>query len=368
MIKSWSFVLSYILLGVLIFICSLGCRNTVNGESAQADRSYDLADKKVVRVVLGEVKAGTFEREIIGNGKVKALEMADVRFPVEGKIAEIYVTNGSVVARGALLARLDDEQLKLKVARSQEALSKSLIDLDDRLIDYGFRLKDSAKVPADIMRIARVKSGYVNSLYECNDAMQNLEAARILAPFGGKVADMDARVFNHTGLYKKLCSIIDDSRMQVEFDLLETEFRSAGVNAKLEIIGYDGEKPMRGVVSSINPEVDDNGLVRIKGIVANPEGHLINGMSVRVVLKVAMHDQLYVPREAVLSRQNKEVVFTYEGGRARWHYVETGPENRHFISIRSGLAPNTKVIIGNNINLADDALVVPEKITREDHE
>jgi len=63
----------------------------------------------------------------------------------------------------------------------------------------------------------------------------------------------------------------------------------------------------------------------------------------------------------VVLRQGKEVVFTYEDGKALWNYVKTGLENSSRYTIESGLEPGMEVIVSGNLNLAHET-----PVTRED--
>jgi cell shape-determining protein MreC len=53
-------------------------------------------------------------------------------------------------------------------------------------------------------------------------------------------------------------------------------------------------------------------------------------------------DRLLVPVEAVLLRDNRQLVFVVRDGRAQWEYVTTGLENEEWMEI-----------IGDNLNEGD---------------
>ncbi|GAO30656.1 hypothetical protein [Geofilum rubicundum] len=64
-----------------------------------------------------------------------------------------------------------------------------------------------------------------------------------------------------------------------------------------------------------------------------------------------------MPKEAVLYRQNRQVAFIYEEGKAIWKYVETSHENSTHVAIIDGLEEGMEVIVENNLNLAHESLV-----------
>ncbi|HEX3009975.1 MAG TPA: efflux RND transporter periplasmic adaptor subunit, partial [Bacteroidales bacterium] len=112
-----------------------------------------------------------------------------------------------------------------------------------------------------------------------------------------------------------------------------------------------------GYVSEINPMINENGMVKVKARVKNSNRILFEGMNVKVFVGNAFPSRLVVPKQAVVIRQGKQVVFTYEDGRAKWNYVKTGFENSTEYTIEEGIDVGAQVIITNNLNLGHDAEV-----------
>jgi len=116
-------------------------------------------------------------------------------------------------------------------------------------------------------------------------------------------------------------------------------------------------------VTEINPVIHENGMVEVKARISN-KGNLLDGMQVKVSVKKSVPGQLVVPKEAVVLRQNQEVLFRYTNGIAYWTYVQTGLENsQHYTVIAhpdkgATLEAGDTVIISNNLNLAHESKVV----------
>lgn len=151
--------------------------------------------------------------------------------------------------------------------------------------------------------------------------------------------------------------------MHLVFHLLETELSciKTGQTVELTPFALPGES-FRGTVTSINPAVDDKGMIRITATVPNPNHRLMDGMNARVLLKNTIPNCLIIPKEAVLYRQNRQVVFIYEEGKAIWKYVETSHENSTHVAISDGLEEGMEVIVENNLNLAHESLVTQSSL------
>ena len=97
---------------------------------------------------------------------------------------------------------------------------------------------------------------------------------------------------------------------------------------------------MKGNISNINPQVDDNGMIKVTTTLHN-NGRLIDGMNVKVVICKPVPDRLVVPKEALVIRQGKDVIFIRQDSLAIWKYVTVESENCTSLSIRWGSKPAT---------------------------
>lgn len=121
----------------------------------------------------------------MSNGKISARGKADLRFETGEVIAHIYVKNGDRVQKGQKLADLDKFRLEQKLSQSEDALLKAELELKDVLIGQGYSSDDFSKVPAETMKIAKVKSGYEQSKSQYELAKREMEHATLIAPFDG---------------------------------------------------------------------------------------------------------------------------------------------------------------------------------------
>jgi multidrug efflux pump subunit AcrA (membrane-fusion protein) len=73
-------------------------------------------------------------------------------------------------------------------------------------------------------------------------------------------------------------------------------------------------------------------------------------------------DRLMVPREAVVTRDGRPVIFKVEGDRAKWVYVQLGLANDSVVEIKridqgGPLDPGTLVVVDNHLTLTHDAKI-----------
>lgn len=323
------------------------------------------AEEGVATVLPGEnnevtvqtLKRQTFDHELVSNGKVVAGVQADLRFETAGVVASIYAKNGDHVRKGQKLAELDKFRLTNKTAQAKDALDKAKLDLQDVLIGQGYPADDNSKVPADIMQLARVKSGYDQCLSQYELARYEEEHATLTAPFDGVVANLFSKPYNAANTSDVFCTIVGTEGMEADFTVLESELPLIKNGDKVIVTPYsDAASKQEGRITQINPLVDDKGMVKVKAVV-NSKGKLFSGMNVRVNVHRSLGEQLVIPKSAVVLRSGKQVVFTLKDGKAQWNYVQTGLENAESYSVADGLKEGDTVIVTGNVNLAHEAPV-----------
>ena len=131
------------------------------------------------------------------------------------------------------------------------------------------------------------------------------------------------------------------------------------------------EAPLAGRVASINPVIDPRSrTARVTVVVPNPDGAIKPGMYARVSIAARLFaDRVMVPREAILERDNRTLVFLLEPdepngsqGTAKWTYVTTGLESDRYVEIVAArgtkmLEPGQVVLTEGHYTLIHDARV-----------
>ena len=320
-------------------------------------------EEAVVEVDTMVLRRQTFQKQVLCNGKLRAMRRAELMCPKAGEILQsVNVRNGQLVAEGTTLAVADTRERKDALEKAKHDLEKAKVELQDKLIGLGYD-GNTDNVPADVLKRVEVTSGYYSARFALRSAEQALHDCTLKAPFSGRIADLVARPHQRGD---KFCTLIDDSFFDVEFKILEAELVSVRMGTVVKVSPFvDNELSLTGAVTEINPSVDDKGLVSVKARVKNTSGRLLDGMNVRVIIENSVSGMFVVPKEAVVERDGYNVVFVYnrETHRAVWTYVDILYSNLTSFAITGCERKNTTVregdivITSGNLNLADDTEV-----------
>jgi multidrug efflux pump subunit AcrA (membrane-fusion protein) len=119
----------------------------------------------------------------------------------------------------------------------------------------------------------------------------------------------------------------------------------------------------------MSPEIDPQSrtcklLMRFK----NKEVRVRPGMFVRAAIAGEIYpDRLLVPREAILTRDGRPLLFKVADDRAEWVYLQTGLSNDRLIEITKvvqggPLDPGTLVVVSNHLTLSHKAKIKVRKV------
>ncbi len=312
-----------------------------------------------------------FNKQIVCNGQLRAKAKSDISFTTSDVVTNIYVRNGQRVSKGDIIASTDKREKTRELEKAEHELERSRVDLADKLISLGYDA-DLHDVPGDVMKRAEVTSGYYTAKYALQSAKTALDECNLRAPFSGRIVNVEGHAFQRND---KLCTLVDDSQFDVEFKILEAELPHVKVGQSVKVSPFiDEEKICNGVITQINPAVDEKGLILITARVDNTKGdkEMIDGLNVKVIVEQEVRKMFVVPKDAVVERDGYHVVFLYKDGRAVWTYVDVLYSNINSYAITGCVRKGTTVkeddivITSGNLNLADNTKVVARKRTDDD--
>lgn len=332
-----------------------------NKEETMTKKQY-LPDKNEVDIMV--LDKGVFKKELVSNGRLVALEKSTLKFNVSEALNNIYVKNGDYVKSGQLLASLDAFTYLQKVDKAEIDIKQATLEFNDLQIRRGFNTDNKDAIPKEEYDMMAIKSGYKNAVHQLENARFDLKSTKLTAPFSGKIANIESKKYDQINSGKEFITLINDDVFEVEFYVIESELKDIKAKDRIAVEPFATSKSYEGEITTINPQVEKDGTILIKAQVKN-DGHLLEGMNVKVFIKKDIPDQFVVPKSAVVLRDNQEVLFTVKNGKAYWTYILTTLENSKEYSViphpdksSASLKPGDTIIVSDNLNLAHDSEVI----------
>jgi membrane fusion protein (multidrug efflux system) len=373
---------------------------TEGGETATSAIAGNEAETEAaVPVRVTALKRGDLALRLTVTAETEARERATVKNEVGGIVKKIFHHEGDRVAVGAPIVQLESREIELALRQAEanrlekysnflsqynllvagaeaqaDAMGEKKRRYEDALIKFkkGRISKEEMEKTEELLlagmiesgtlqdEVKRCVSGLTGSEVALERARLDLERTVIRAPFPGTISELNASVGERLVAGSEVFGIVNLASVFLKAYILETEIGKVkvGQQARIRFISDPG-RPLYGRVTALSPEIDrekKTGTVFI-GFV-NP-GTVRSGLNAEVDIEYAVvRNVLKIPRQSMLVRSNRPLVFTVEGDTALWKYLEAGAGNEEEIEVKSGeLQAGDRVVIEGQLTLAHQAKV-----------
>jgi multidrug efflux pump subunit AcrA (membrane-fusion protein) len=340
-------------------------------------------------------------------GSAKAEKSVEIYPQISGYIEKLNVEENSYVRKGDILFTIDNQQYELNYQSAQDNLLKAKIDYGMRKnqlsgvdqtqnqakLDEEIRKLDEKKKSGSITseqyenlkldleieylfnkggseEVLKSSTGLTQAMINYKKAKLDLEYTVVKANIDGYVADLKIVEGQQISGGFRSMNLVDYKSIIMEIPVLESEVSELKKGRKVEV-KFEAMKDtvFTGVIKSVSAVVDKStGTGMAQVIIPNKDLLIKSGMSGNVRIEGRIYnDKVIVPNEAILTRDNRKLVFTAEGSKAKWVYVTTGLSNFNSTEIilekeDPKLKLGDKIIVTNNYTLAHDAdIIIVEK-------
>ncbi|HEV8382426.1 MAG TPA: efflux RND transporter periplasmic adaptor subunit [Gemmatimonadales bacterium] len=351
----------------------------------------------------GAVGGGSGSVAVVANGYVVARTKAAVSAKIPGRLAVLSVSEGSVVQKGQIIARLDNADYAAAVGQAEAGLASAKATLIEAQSDRDQMQRDYVRVrdihaqnpnlvsPQDVenadsrARQADARFGAQSARVDAaaaslRMAQANLENTYIRAPFSGTVLRKEAEVGEVVapsvggGLTRgAVVTMADLATLEVEVDVNEAYIAriSGGQQARITLDAYP-DTSFRGTVRQVVPTADrQRATVQVKVSIVDRDPRILTEMGAKVEFLEAparaaagaspevARRRIMVPAAAVRSEEGRSVVWLVRDGKLQKRDVDAGPVSGSFREIRSGLSGGEQLLVGGVDNPRDGQRVKP---------
>ena len=298
---------------------------------------------------------------ITATGQIEPLQSIDLRPEVDGRLVEIMVREGAVVAQGTPLFRVDDAELKAQVARA--AADRDLAQ--QALTRTRALLADKAAAPADVERA----EAQMRSTQASLDLLE-LRLARtvVRAPFAGVTGQRLASLGDNVNSSTRLITLQTVNPQRATFQVPEryAEQLKLGQRVLFRVAALSG-RDFIGTVDFVDPRVQlPSRTITIKALVPNPRRELASGMFIEARLETATRPAaLVIPEDAVSPFAGAMYVWVIKGGKAERREVVLGVRTPGYVEIVNGLELAEQVVVGGTDRLQPGSEVRATVVDRD---
>lgn len=299
-------------------------------------------------------------------GRIEAKDKVDLRARVEGFLEQQLFTEGQDVKAGDLLYviekapyRAEIENVEAAIARAQATLD--LAEIERRRQAELVRKQATAQARLDEAtgKAGEARADLQRQQANLTTAELNLGYTDIMAPIAGRIGRGNFSVGNFVGPQSgTLATIVSQDPMYVTFPVTQRQLLAVRKEAaagstdptnlavKVRLADgslYDQVGRLNFVDVQFNQGTDT---VQVRATLPNPQGILVNGQLVTVVVETAQPQAaLVIPQQAVQIDQAGRYVLKVDAeSKVQVQRITVGAEQEGYYVVTNGLAQGERVI------------------------
>ncbi len=308
----------------------------------------------LLAVTLVPVEERTFRPAVPFTGNLLAVNRAELKGEVTGRMTRVAVQEGDTVAAGALLGAQDEDDylLGVQAAEAQLAQARAQALQAQRDNDRAISLLEKRSITKQSAQQAETAYNATRAAVQAAEsnlglARLRLKKARIVAPFAGQVARRLVQPGEMLNPGQAAFEVVDNRKLEIQANLsaevmglvkpgLSVTFRTAGIS-----------HPVAGTLTQVSPSLSADGrTLRVRIEVPNPDGQLKGGLFVEgVILGVGEVKLPALPATLLKAESGDADLFVAQEGVAHRRKVALGLEQNGFRPVQ-GLGLKDMVIDG----------------------
>ncbi|MCW3115496.1 MAG: efflux transporter periplasmic adaptor subunit [Segetibacter sp.] len=325
--------MKYAFLGMLFLnLFAISCKS-----KKAEQKKNQAAPPPAVDVII--TSSQTIANTLEANGSVVAGEFVEVRPEISGRITYLNVAEGSPIARGSVIAKINDEDLRAQLNKVKVQLElaeitvnryKKLLDIQGiNRADYDVALNQVNSLKAD-MRIIQA----------------DIAKTVVRAPFSGIVGLRQVSRGAYASPTTILATLQQMGQSRVDFTLPENyaNLLKRGNTVVVQTDANGGIKK-RATIIAIEPQISTttrNVIIRAR---LQENANVNPGSFVKVYVDAGEQNGMMIPANAIIPDARAKQVVIVKGGKAKFVDIETGVRQVGAVQVTSGLNAGDSVVV-----------------------
>jgi RND family efflux transporter MFP subunit len=294
----------------------------------------------------------TFESSYNFLGTFEAYRQNTISADAQGKLIKLSIEEGDRISKGQVIAKIDDELLRLQLENAEVALEGQKND-DARYTNLG---KDNV---VSGVQVEKTKLGLRSAEIQKSLIEKQLRSTTITAPFSGVVTKKMVDLGSFIGNGTPIAEITDISSLKLTISVPERDILKFKLGQSVELkADIYGNRTFSGNVSNISVQADKSHNFKIQITVPNQKQELMAGMYGSASLNNDKSiTSLSIPRKALIGSSKNPQVYVIRNGKSILTSFSAGTSDGEFIEVISGLSKSDLIVIKGQVNLQNNSKV-----------
>ncbi|MDE3243004.1 MAG: efflux RND transporter periplasmic adaptor subunit [Nitrospirota bacterium] len=323
--------------GLVALLAVAGCGPQEDATKPPASSSLPSG----IQATVVEVRLESVPVRLELTGQVTAATQATLSSQIRAAVEELRVREGTAVAKGQVLVKLEDRDLRANFSRAEAEAENARVHLSRMQQLY---TNES---------VSKQELDNASRAFKVAEAGRQAAAAQlghtvITAPFDGVITEKKIEVGELASPGQPLVKLEDPRHLRLETTIAEGDLKaiSRGMRVPVTIDALNGKgASLEGTVSQLLPTGDPNTHTFLVKVDLPAMPGLRTGMFGRIELDKGAAQTMLVPRSAVFERGQLTGVYVVGPDRiARLRWVKVGRELDRRLEVLSGLNAGERVL------------------------
>lgn len=345
-----------IIIVVAILLIGLTVMKLKSNQQKVAEKIYIYDPKTAVLVETSKMELHTFENSMLFLGTFEPFRQNTISSDASGKIIKLNVQEGDQVSQGQVIAKVDDELLKLQIESVDVSIEGQKND-DQR---YSNLSKENA---VSGVQVEKTKLGLKSAEIQKKQIQKQLRSTNLTAPFSGVVTKKMIDLGSVVGPGSPLVEITDVSQLKLTVNVPERDILKFKMGQQVNV-GADiySDRKFSGKVTNISIVADKSHNFKVQITINNASRELYAGMYGSVSLSNSKSvTAMAIPRQALVGSSKSPKVYVVKNGKAVLVSFNAGTSDGDYVEVVNGLNKNDQIVIKGQVNLEDNSFVKIKK-------
>lgn len=344
----------------LAFAAAVAAGCGAEGDAAEevAPTVVNVGPENVAIVVRQQIETGP-----VISGSLRAENQSTVRAETGGTVVQVFAEQGTAVARGAVLARIEGVAAEQALLSAQAAVrsAERNTEVAEREAERAARLVEAGALADRDLENARngvgaAQAQLAGARAQLAAASKQVDNTVVRSPIAGIVSERPVNAGDVVSPGTALFTVVDPGAMELEASVPSDQLGSVRVGSPVSftVSGYPGRQ-FTGRIERISPAADPiTRQVPIYVSIPNAEGALVSGLFAQGRVAASARETLVAPAAGVDQSGVSPTVLRLKGGVAERVPVQVGisdPDSER-VEIVSGVAAGDTLLTGAAMGIA----------------
>ena len=293
------------------------------------------------------IKPAQFTNYVQLQGKIDAQDNVIAYPQMQATITALYAKVGQHVAKGQVLAQLDNKVLLQNIAQSE-----AQVDLNDQLFQRQKNLWDQ-KIGTEV-QFLQAQTNLQSSKKALSSLKQQANMYRIVSPISGTVDQMDLKLGQVASPGQTGIRVVNADILKVKADVPESYSGSVNTGNEVKILVPDAKDSLVTKVTFAAKVIDPTS--RSFGVEIRLPDRKSLRPNMTAIIQIANYSKantIVVPVKAILKSENGDYVYLNQNGTAKKVNVKSGTTYGGNTEILSGLKNGDELVTEGATEIED---------------